>query len=298
MGAVTYGFFTAVALPGAPLDLTGEPIKSLSAAPNPSLDYDGDGIPDDQELVLNLMPFFADSDGDGYGDGEELARQTNPLDDLSIPFSEDISCSLTARGEGDMLRLVIGIHEPMGEIGLSKVRIGALTSSGAVSVPLERFIGLADIYESVGTAGSRVTMIDLPLSAGLVHANGHVTFFLAAGNSTEVTYDAAAKVDVQSVDGVLVLMRPVAANLQSAQFGGSIRQPIPSTTSPTLPLTWIPGSVCFQRAVTVGGNGAVVLKEVVEADCLPGWDTFCASDCSISVGSTYETIDPVALIGG
>jgi len=48
----------------------------------------------------------------------------------------------------------------------------------------------------------------------------------------------------------------------------------------------------------VGGNGPVMLHQVIEADCLQGWDTFCVSNCSASLGSTYETVDPIALIGG
>ncbi len=302
VGMVTLGA-TAVNEVGAlaqPQDAVGQPIESLRAAPvnDPTLDFDGDGLPDAQEEVLHLMPFSADSDGDGYGDGEELARQTDPLDDESIPMSDAISCTLTARGGGDMLRLVIGIHEPEGEVGQSKMRIGALTSHGAVSVPLGRFLGYADIYTSEGTDSSAVTMIDIPIQARFVHVHEQVTFFLAAGNQSEATFDAAAKVDVQSVDGVLMLVRPVQANLQSFQGGGAIRQPIPQSSSPSIPTTWIPGAICYQRSATVGANGAVVLKEIVEADCLQGWDTFCASDCASSVGMTYETIDPAALVGG
>lgn len=301
IGMVTLGAVaTDELIGGASFDLAGEPIESLRAAPlpNPGADFDGDGLPDSQEVVLGLMPFSADTDGDGYGDGEELARQTDPLDDQSIPMSDSISCTLTARGGDNSLRLVIGIHEPAGEIGQSKLRIGALTSQGAVSVPLGRFLGLADIYTSHGTNGSRVTVIDLPIQARFIHVNQHVTFFLAAGNLSNSVYDAAAKVDIQSVDGTLMLLRPLQASVLSIQGGGSIRQPIPESQSPSAPSAWIPGAICFQRSSTVGSNGAIVLKEVVEANCLQGWDSFCSSDCSGSVGSTYETIDPVALIGG
>ena len=95
-----------------------------------------------------------------------------------------------------------------------------------------------------------------------------------------------------------MLLRPVDSSVLSLQGGGSIRQPIPPSNIPSVPTTWVPGAVCFQRAVTIGGNGAIVVKEVVEADCLQGWDTFCASDCSAAVGTTFRTIDPAALIGG
>ncbi|WP_145194362.1 hypothetical protein [Planctomycetes bacterium Poly30] len=285
-------------LAGVPVDLAGAPIEVLRADPNGDQDQDRDGVPDAQEIVLGLLPQTADSDGDGYDDGEELARQSDPLDYESIPMSGGISASLTARGEEDKLRLVICIHEPAGEVGLAKVRIGALTSQGVVSVPIGRFLGLADIYEADAVDAAKVTVIDIPLSANFVHANEYVTFFLAAGNFQDITYNAASKVDVQSTDGVLLLLRPLEATAQSFVDGGSIRQPIPPASGPSIPTTWIPGAVCFQRSVTVGGNGAVVLKQIVEANCLSGWDTFCASDCSSSVGSTFRTIDPAALLGG
>lgn len=284
-------------LPGALVDAAGDPIDVLQAAPNPGLDQDGDGLPDAQEAVLGLLPMTVDSDGDGFGDGEEVARQSDPLNDQSVPQSGGISASLSARGEGSSLRLVISIHEPAGEVGFAKVRIGALTSQGVVSVPIGRFLPLADIYEAGGVDDATVTVVDIPLHANFVHANHHVTFFLAAGNSSDVVYSAASKIDVQSSDGVLLMLRPADSSIQSLQ-GGSIRQPIPPPSAPSIPTTWIPGAVCFQRSVTVGGNGAVVVKQVVEANCIQGWDTFCASDCSSSVGSTFETIDPAALIGG
>ncbi len=282
------------------LDLLGQPIEQLQAAPMLASieDFDGDGLSDAQEEVLGLKPFFADTDFDGFDDGEEIARQSDPFDELSVPTSEGISASLTAHGGPSSLRLVIVMHEPAEDIGDSKVRIGALTAQGTVSVPISRFIAIADILNSTGTDGSKVTTIDIPIHAGFIHANQHVTFFLAAGNKSEPSFSAGAKVDVQSTDGILTLLRPTATSLASLQGGGSIRQPIPPASTPTIPMTWIPGAVCFQRSVTVGGTGAIVLKEIIEAECVQGFDSYCASDCSSSVGSTYRTIDPGVFIGG
>ena len=284
-----------------PVDALGQPIEQLEAAPMlvSDVDFDGDGLSDVQERVLGLSPFFADSDFDGFGDGEELARQSDPLDELSVPFSDGISATLTAHGgaEND-LRLVIVMHEPADETGESKIRIGALTQDRAVSVPIERFIAFSDILTSTGTHGSRVTSIDMPIHAGFVHANEHVTFFLAAGNKGQPSFDAAAKIDVLSKDNILMLLRPLASNVASFQGGGSIRQPIPPGSAPSIPTAWVPGAICFQRSVTVGGSGAVVLKQIIEAECIQGFDSYCASDCSSSVGTTFRTIDPGVFIGG
>ena len=48
----------------------------------------------------------------------------------------------------------------------------------------------------------------------------------------------------------------------------------------------------------VGINGPRILHQIVEADCLEGWDSYCSGECAASVGTTYETVDPLALIGG
>lgn len=283
-----------------PVDDLGAPIEQLRAAPILGEDYDGDGLTDKQELVLGTAPFAADSDGDGYDDGEEVARQSDPMDTFSIPLTQDISASLTARGEDGALRLVICIHEPQSELSKSMVRLGVLRNGSIASIPWGRLLGLADVLIVDGSNGSRVITVEIPVNPAFIHTAGRVTFFLAAGNETTLTFGSAAKIDVSSTDNILLLQRVTVAQAQAqaSQGGGSIRQPIPSSTSPSIPATWAPGAICFQRSTVVGGAGPVVLHQIVEADCLQGWDTYCASDCSASVGSTYETIDPAVLIGG
>ena len=48
----------------------------------------------------------------------------------------------------------------------------------------------------------------------------------------------------------------------------------------------------------VGAGGGLITHEVVEAECRDGWDAYCKMDCSGSVGSTYNTLDPAVLVGG
>ena len=298
---------SVLALAGGPVDLLGQPIEQLRAAPlvdsgsdsGADYDYDGDGLSDAQELVLGLMPFSADTDSDGYDDGEEIARQSDPFDEFSIPTSDGISASVTARGgETENLRLVIVIHEPAGQIGHAKLRFGALTPRSAVSVPIERFMAIADVLTSVGTDGSRVTTVDIPIQSGFVRASEHVTFFMAAGSQSQASFSAGAKIDVLSQDGILMLLRPSASSGASLQRGRSIRQPIPPREGPGIPDTWVRGAICVQSATTVGGSGAVVLKQIIEAECVQGFDSQCSSGCAGSVGTTYRTIDPAVFIGG
>lgn len=286
---------------GAPVDAAGRSVEVLAAMPL-GPDEDGDGLVYDQELLLGTSPFEADTDADGYKDSEELARQSDPLDPLSIPSGDAVTASLTARGEGGALRLVISLHEPAGLAPYSMLRIGALVNGNVVSVPLERFLPMADVMSVTGSAGSEVTTIDVPVNPGFVHGAGMVTFFLAAGQTNTMTFGSAAKLDVRSEQGELVLQRPVQASLARGgvptQQGGSLRQPIPVSGPPTGSSGWVAGAICYQRSEVVGVNGPRLLHQIVEADCLEGWDSYCSGDCAASVGTTYETVDPLALIGG
>ncbi len=283
-----------------PLDEAGEPITTLAAAVIDGDDFDGDGMTDAQEIVLGSSPSDVDTDFDGFSDSEEYARQSDPLEPSSVPMTDGVSASIAARGEDGKLRLVISLHEPNGPSTDTLIRIGALAQGTVLSVPIDRFLGLSDIRSKPGTNGSEITTIDIPINPAFVHANGQVTFFLAAGNSSTMIFGAAAKVDIVSDSGVLVIQRPIQANSwrQSSQGGGSIRQPIPVGAPPTQGGGWVPGSICYQRSEVIGINGPRMLHQVVEADCLEGWDSYCSSACAASLGSTYETIDPLALIGG
>ena len=72
----------------------------------------------------------------------------------------------------------------------------------------------------------------------------------------------------------------------------------PVSTPPPPSSGWVSGAICYQRSEVVGINGPRILHQIVEADCLEGWDSYCAGECAASVGTTYETVDPLALIGG
>ncbi len=282
-----------------PVDETGDPVQELSAGVG-AADFDSDGLSDAQELLLGTFPYVADSDEDGFGDGEEIARQSDPRDIYSIPVGAAVSANLTARGEGSALQLVMLVYEPSEDVGDSFVRLGALRGGQVTTVPMARFASFMTYSSIPASDGGQLISIELPVHPSFVEVADQVTFFLAAGNTVAQSYTASAKVDISSVEGILLMQRFGAAQtqVQASQGGGSVRQPIPGSSSPSIPGSWVPGSICFQRSAVVGGNGPVMLHQVIEADCLQGWDTFCVSNCSAALGSTYETIDPIALIGG
>ncbi len=51
-----------------------------------TLDPDGDGLTNAQEVSLGTDPFRADTDGDGFSDGMEVTAGSNPLDPQSTPL--------------------------------------------------------------------------------------------------------------------------------------------------------------------------------------------------------------------
>jgi hypothetical protein len=286
----------AVLAPG----LRPEPL--LAAAAPDLFDTDGDGIPDAQELVLGTSQYVADTDGDGAPDAEEVARGSRPLDPNSVPgpaVSAEAAVGMTARGENGSLRLFLALYAEDGEFAQRVLRLGVLANGQVISVPFHRFIPLADVRDVSIGANAKVRTIDLELNPVFVHTFGAATFFAALGQHGVPSYGAAAKVDLYSVEQTLMLRRdPVLASAGGSSNGGSMRQPIPTSGPSAVPVTWQPGMICYQRSSIMGIVGAKVVHEVVSAVCLSGWDTYCPTDCSTSVGATFETIDPATLIGG
>jgi len=291
----------AVALAFVVPKLRPEPLLAQSAYDRG--DTDGDGIPDAQEWALGTSAFLRDSDNDGFSDAEEFARGTSPRDYFDAPgpgTCSELRVGMTARGESGNLVLHLVLYSGTGDFSTSVLRLGVLIGGRVVSVPLERLLPRTQIRDSAAAGTGLVRTLDISINPTTVHAIGAATFFIAIGSQGVVQYQSAAKVDVYSVDNTLLLRRDreVASTQQSPSPGGSLRQPIPAGGIGSIPLTWQAGNICYQRSNVTGVFGAKVVHEVVTADCLAGWDTFCPSDCSASVGGTFESIDPATLIGG
>jgi hypothetical protein len=119
---------------------------------------------------------------------------------------------------------------------------------------------------------------------------------------------AADVVDLSSQSGVVFMRATPPVRFAQTQAGGgggggqplsgSVYLPIPPGGDGDIPMSWIPGQVCYQKMQVVGAGGGIVTREVVEAECRDGWDAYCKTDCASSVGSTYNTLDPAVLVGG
>jgi len=69
--------------------------NAFSAFVDPTLDPDGDGLPNGLELILGTDPFNADTDGDGFSDGVEVASGSDPLNPACTP----LNCRLSGEVE-------------------------------------------------------------------------------------------------------------------------------------------------------------------------------------------------------
>jgi hypothetical protein len=97
--------------------LTASSSDALRPDGAPVLDTDGDGLSDDEEIVIGTRPDQRDSDGDGFDDGLEIRFGSDPLDASSIPDQSGVGirggpggwCSVGARDASPWPALTIAL---------------------------------------------------------------------------------------------------------------------------------------------------------------------------------------------
>jgi hypothetical protein len=275
--------------------------RTIQAMDLKVLDRDKDGIPDRQEKVLGTDPTLQDTDGDGYSDGEELALQTVPTDREDTPEMAGLSIGMTARGEGGSLKLFLAVHYTDGTLGNKTLRFGAMANGRVFNVKLDRLLPMAETNILRAPNGGALYTMDIELPEQVVTHYGAISLFVVVGISGQGSYTSASKVDLSVKDKIILLRRflpPPGLAASSQVPGTTIHQPIPPDGDGAIPIDWEPGKICLQVSEVVGVSGAVVEHEVVSADCEAGWDSYCESDCSGTVGSGYTTVDTGVLLGG
>lgn len=293
----------ALAAAGAWLAAGAESSSTLHAATSngaDSNDLDNDGLVDALELRLGTASDRIDTDADGYSDPEEVARGSSPVSFTSVPGIDPLGVGLEVYQEGGPLRLVSLLYVGDGDLSSKGISMGARVGSVVRTTPVTFFTQQANILTLGGKeVGSTLLVIDAPFDPKLVQRFGSLSFFTTLSSKGKVT--DAGVVNVAWKDALLVeyVVEPIPGPVPSRQHSGPTAQghyePIDPTT---VPKEWLPDQICAQTMIIAASVGPVVIQEVVEADCESGWDAYCDPACPATVGTTVETLDPGALIGG
>ncbi len=278
----------------------------MSAGPGGIGDTDADFLNDLQEFVLGTNPLAADSDGDGFGDLEELARGSSPLFASQVPTNTTpVHIGMTAHAGADgKIHVLVAMYSTVPNPRTIEFAFSAHSNRRTLTFSNSWIASHSTMQVTTGVGGqSLLTLMDIPMQMDSILAAGHVTFFATVrlpGSAAIVSSDA---VQLTNVDGIVALIaplpRPTAPPIGPAPSPTlTIYVPLPAGGPGSVPSSWSEGSVCVQRSTPVAVNGAMVTREVVSAACIEGFDGYCPGSCSSSIGSTYSTVDPIALIGG
>jgi hypothetical protein len=285
----------------------GDPSKELLAFPSVNAtgptgnDFDGDGLANTLEEIVGTSMHKADSDNDGFHDAEELARQSNPVDRLNLPGSSPTSCGMAVYEASGNLRPAVAVYAASGDVRDADLAMGARVGQTLRGLPLSYFSKNSTIVQvPAAVAPGVVYVYDGTMNPNQVHLKGDLSIYATTVNVVGPVNTADA-VNLASIDGVIVeqfLTSPPQPFLSFGMPTSGVYQPLGGSSGPPPPATWESGKICEQSMVVAGVNGPVVLQEVVAADCASGWSSYCGTDCTSSVGSTVEILDPLALIGG
>jgi hypothetical protein len=282
-------------------------------------DADCDGLVYAQEHVLHTLPDSEDTDRDGFSDLEEIARHSSPRIAALVPDpTKRIGVGLTAHAQTNGVHVLVATFMSDMDLRSKRLKVGILAHGQLYTFPTSYLAAHSTLSWHPASVGAGcVVLIDLTIDPSLVHALGHLTVWAKAGLVGAPGATSADSLHLLSIAGIVVYAMPVTRGMlpmnkdQGTTAGGSIYVPLLPSPGGSgtggngsgsggggVPASWEPGEVCFQRTSLVGADGAAVTNEVVEAECLGGWDGFCPPNCSSTVGSTFRTVDPLGLIGG
>ena len=266
-------------------------------------DLDGDGLPDRLELVIGTLPHDGDSDADGFSDAEELARGSNPRLATSMPVGVGSSVGMAAYKDGNRVHAVTVVYVHDGRLRNRRLSFGARIGDSLRSMPLTALRG-GDHSRLLVARGetAKLLVVDPVVSASAVVQRHSLSLFATLAHAGGYDDAAACNLVADSSGALFEFQPPVGASgglgggtpsTPSLGIGGIYRPIEPGGGS-----NYLMGEICAQTTTVVGVIGAVVTEEVVAADCVPGWDTYCTPGCAATVGTTIRAVDPAALIGG
>ncbi len=273
-------------------------------------DADNDGIRDEFERSMFTSMDTWDSDGDTWSDAEEFSMQTNPGNALRYPVTiPRLSTNLTARGESNRIHILSTAYfRDAQNQANAQFELGVLIGRRYRKFS-SNYLALFGESHSVAArpAGAQVAFFEISFPDTLLAPGERATFLAMLtlpGSAKPVT---VTTLDViKDISGVMMMdypteMMPTQPGTNHPLPSGTIYLPIPTTSSTgggSIPQVWTPSMLCLKRTVTVGKVGALLTQEVVAADCIVGFEGYCSpAICSNTVGDSFQTIDPLALVG-
>jgi len=293
--------FAALCLGGTVLIVAvlGRNEPALAAATNHGrTDLDGDGLTDQQELVIGTLPYRADTDGDAYSDLEERARGSDPLDHNSLPAVSSYGVGTCGSLENGLVSMLSAVYLHSSGVNSVDLQIGVVYHGHALRLQPSLYQNSRAFLYPGHDSQDTLAVVEVALPQSVVQRLGQVNLFSIVRGTMPGAPDPVVSV-LPLVDFSGVTMAVEEHNAVYSSGGGPsgvVYRPL--TGGDQIPATWSSGQICFQRTAPVGVNGVSIINEVEASDCLD-MDTYCnTTDCAAAVGQSLELPDPGALIGG
>jgi len=277
-------------------DFTRLPVLEAGNRDANRIDADGDGVPDEQELVLGTSPDHPDTDADTFSDLEELSRKSDPLDALSTPCTDALGLGMYAVADEDLLTLTTAMFVEDGNLSGLNFDVGVILDGQPIVLTARTYSSAtsAYFYESSVDPTNRMIVLEMRIPETIIQQMGKFDLFARVIDTSSL--NRAPQVDVTELvdfSGVTTRMETAPPGMQG---GGVIYRPLVGDGS--IPATWTSGQICHQETSAVGMNGSSVIYEVDDADCT-SFDTYCSpGDCTATAGQPIERPDPGVLLGG
>lgn len=280
---------TVIETPGSGQRVT---IPPIIIGPSVFPDSDGDGLPDDGELVMGTDPRNPDSDRDGIKDGAEVQQGTDPLDGLpartgliataDTPGTAVDVCAvndMAAVADSDHGVAVFNVFNGMNPLLIAQVDTPGsaerVSCTGTFVVVADGDAGLAIVDISDPPAARVTQQVHLPASARAVVASGGVAYVgLESGKLVAVDLASGAVLtDLNTGDAVhdITMEGDIVFVLLANELQAYSTLPDFEFLGRATPSAFQAEGITGRKRVFVGGGIAYITS-------FPGFDTFDVSD--------------------
>ena len=263
----------------------------LQASGQTLFDTDGDGLTDEEEMVLATEPDLQDSDGDGWNDLEEISLRSDPLSPASTPARVRLNVGTIGRASNGVMTMSSVLYVPNREFGRVRFELGLVLHGQRI--PVEPYIYASSInakFLDARNPRDAIVKIELPFSESILRSRPKLSLYAIAAIGSTM---AASALDLLHANDVTMSVQPAPASIGGP---GLVYRPL--TAPGEIPNDWASGLVCYKESTAMGSVGASIIHEITSSSCEP-MDTYCSgSSCSTAGGSHISLTDPAALIGG